>query len=77
MTVIDTPEGISFTQLLVFRSRLKIEMETKMRSRVNTLQAFNRRFGTSHKTRAAALKDCEQRIAEASHKHDEEINLPD
>lgn len=63
--VIDTPEGIAFAQLLSFRGRLHIEINTGMRSRVNTLRAYNQRFGTSFKRRPAALADCEARIEAA------------
>jgi hypothetical protein len=54
--VIDTPEGIAWYQLQVFKHRLHMEMEG-FRSSTNTLRNYNRLFGTDFKTRKEAHAD--------------------
>jgi hypothetical protein len=53
---IDTPEGIAWYQMQVFKHRLVMEMKG-YRSSINTLQAYNAKFGTEFKTRKAAHAD--------------------
>lgn len=64
-TVIDTPEGIAFFQLLAFRGRFQLEVNHGMTSRRSTLAAYNDQQGTNFRTKAAALADVCERIHKA------------
>jgi molybdopterin-binding protein len=63
--VIDTPEGIALTRLIVLRSALKLEVETGMKAtRIPILPAANQIMGTSFKRKAQALAHANELLAE-------------
>lgn len=59
MTVINTPDGIAYFQLLSIRGRLKIEVETGLRSSVSSLAAAKRLYGIHKNTKKGALAELE------------------
>lgn len=74
-TVIDTPEGIEYVRLLSIIGRLKIEIGTGMRSRVNTLQAAQRTYGLYHlKSRKRMLEHLE--VVRDCVKYQDEVLYP-
>ncbi len=58
--VIDTPEGIAFFRLLQFIARLKIEINTGLKSRQPTLKIARQVYGLKSKTKQGALRELEQ-----------------
>lgn len=65
-TVVDTPEGIAFFQLLSIKGRLKLEIDSgiKFSCGVSTLAAVNRLYGQNFKTKKKALAYVEEQIKE-------------
>jgi hypothetical protein len=63
-TVISTPEGIAYFQLLSIKGRLSIEINTGLKFRTSTLAAVNRMFGQSFRTKRQALRYIEDKINE-------------
>ncbi len=65
-TIADTPEGITYFQLLTFKGSLSIEVSTGMtHSRGSVLAAYNRQMGTSFRTKVKALEDVTVRLRQA------------
>lgn len=58
-TVINTPDGIAYFQLLSIRGRLKIEVETGLGSRVSSLKAAKQLYGIRKNTKKGALAELE------------------
>ena len=59
MTMVTTKDGIAFFQLLSIRGRLKIEVETGLKSRVSTLAAAKALYGVFSNTKKGALAEIE------------------
>lgn len=55
--VIDTPEGIAIAGVLQITHRLALEINTGLKSRVNTLAVAQKMGFTTARTRKGALKD--------------------
>lgn len=58
-TVIDTPDGIAFVQLLSFIGRLKIELTTGLKGSVSLLKAAKAIYGLDYRRKADLLAHLE------------------
>jgi hypothetical protein len=63
-TVVDTPEGIAFVQMLAIRGRLQLE-DYGMRSKLPTLKRANQIYGTNYRTRKQMIEYLNTKIEEA------------
>lgn len=62
--VAETPEEVQLVRLLAFRGRFRLE-RSGMTSKVSTLKAYNRMFGTDFSRKSQAAADCDARIQKA------------
>lgn len=69
-SLIATGPGIDIYQMSVFKHRFRMEIRTGLKARVNTLAAYNAKYGTAFRTKKAALADCEARIEKFQEEHD-------
>lgn len=64
MTLVDTPEGIAYFQMLSIRGRLHLE-QAGLRFRLPTLKNANRIYGTNYRTRQQMIDFLDTKINEA------------
>jgi len=80
VTIIDTPEGIEYFQLLSMRGRLQLEIKG-LGFRMSTLKAVNAKFGTNFRRKQQALDFLDAEIErrdrnERQHSHGGRDNAP-
>jgi hypothetical protein len=67
-SVVDTPEGIAYFQMLSIRGRLQLEIKG-LRFRVSTLKAANRIYGTNFRRRQQMLDYLNKEIDRIQREH--------